>query len=72
MKLLLHDATMVACKKEACTLYAARATNVETVIINGKIVMKNRRLQTLNVEGVMRTAEKDKRHVVGKLAANVK
>jgi 5-methylthioadenosine/S-adenosylhomocysteine deaminase len=53
-------------------VYAAKAADVETVIINGKIVMENRRLQTLNIEGVMRTAEKAKRHLVDKLAANVK
>jgi hypothetical protein len=34
--------------------------------------MESRRLQTLNVEGVMRIAEKAKRHLVEKLAANVK
>jgi len=53
-------------------VYAAKAADVETVIINGKIVMENRRLQTLNIERVMRTAEKAKRHLVDKLAANVK
>jgi len=53
-------------------VYAAKAADVETVIINGKIVMENRRLQTLNTERVMRTTEKAKRHLVDKLAANVK
>ena len=72
MNLLLHDATIVTCKKEACPLCASRAADVETVIINGKIVMENRRLQTLNIERVMRTAEKAKRHLVEKLATNVK
>jgi 5-methylthioadenosine/S-adenosylhomocysteine deaminase len=45
-------------------VYAAKASDVETVIINGKIVMENRKIQTLSIENVMRMAEKAKNNLL--------
>ncbi|MDI6904062.1 MAG: amidohydrolase [Candidatus Bathyarchaeia archaeon] len=53
-------------------VYAAKAADVETVIINGKIVMENKKLTTLNVEKVMEMAEKTKNSLLERLARNVK
>jgi 5-methylthioadenosine/S-adenosylhomocysteine deaminase len=53
-------------------VYAAKGADVETVIINGKIVMENRKLTTLNIRKVMEMAEKTKRNLLEKLNANVK
>lgn len=53
-------------------IYAAKATDVETVIINGEIVMENRRLATLNVEKVMDMAEKAKERLLERLNVNIK
>jgi 5-methylthioadenosine/S-adenosylhomocysteine deaminase len=53
-------------------IYAAKSTDVETVIINGKIVMENRRLTHLNVEKVMDMAEKAKERLLERLKANIK
>ncbi len=48
-------------------VYAAKASDVETVIINGKIIMENRKLITLNIEKVMETVEKTKNNLLNKL-----
>ncbi|MEM3597278.1 MAG: amidohydrolase [Candidatus Bathyarchaeia archaeon] len=48
-------------------VYAAKGSDVETVIINGKIVMENRELKTLNVKRVMKMAEKAKNNLLDKL-----
>jgi 5-methylthioadenosine/S-adenosylhomocysteine deaminase len=53
-------------------VYAVKASDVETVIINGRIVMENRRLTTLNIEKVMDVVEKAKNNLLTKLNANVK
>jgi 5-methylthioadenosine/S-adenosylhomocysteine deaminase len=50
-------------------VYAAKAFDVETVIINGRIVMENREMQTLNVENVMDIAEKAKNNLLKRLAS---
>jgi hypothetical protein len=39
---------------------------VDTVIVNGKIVMENRKLSNLDVEKVMRIAEKAKTNLLAK------
>jgi 5-methylthioadenosine/S-adenosylhomocysteine deaminase len=52
-------------------VYAANASDVETVIINGRIVMENRKLTMLNTEKVMDAVEKAK-NILSKLDANVK
>jgi hypothetical protein len=49
-----------------------KAADVETVIINGKIVMENRKLTTLNTEAVMERAKRARSRLAEKLAANVK
>jgi len=53
-------------------VYVARASDVETVIINGRIVMENRKLTMLNIEKVMDMVEKAKNNLLSKLNANVK
>jgi 5-methylthioadenosine/S-adenosylhomocysteine deaminase len=53
-------------------IYAAKSTDVETVIINGKIVMENRQLTTVNIEKIMDMAEKAKERLLRRLNANIK
>ena len=53
-------------------IYAAKATDVETVIINGKIVMENRQLTMVNAEKVMDMAEKAKERLLERLNADIK
>ena len=53
-------------------VYATKSADVETVIINGKIVMENRNLTTLNIDKVMEVAEKTKNSLLERLARNVK
>ncbi len=48
-------------------VYAAKASDVETVIINGKIIMENRKLVTLDIEKVMENVEKTKNSLLNKL-----
>jgi 5-methylthioadenosine/S-adenosylhomocysteine deaminase len=48
-------------------VYAAKASDVETVIINGKIIMENRKLITVNIEKVMENVEKTKNNLLNKL-----
>jgi len=52
-------------------VYAAKASDVETVIINGRIVMENGKLTVLNIEKVMDVVEKAKNNLLGKLNTNV-
>jgi 5-methylthioadenosine/S-adenosylhomocysteine deaminase len=53
-------------------VYAVKSADVETVIINGKIVMENRKLTTLNIDKVMEVAEKSKNSLLERLTRNVK
>ena len=53
-------------------VYAAKASDVETVIINGKIVMENRKITTVKIDSVMKGAAKAKERLLMKLEANVK
>ncbi len=48
-------------------VYVAKASDVETVIINGKIVMEKRKMTTLNTEKVMDEVEKVKSNLLSKL-----
>ncbi|RLI10269.1 N-ethylammeline chlorohydrolase [Candidatus Bathyarchaeota archaeon] len=48
-------------------VYAAKASDVETVIINGKIVMENRQLKTVNVEKVLEMSEESKNTLLERL-----
>ncbi len=50
-------------------VYAAKSSDVETVIINGKIVMENRRLTTLDVDKVMGMVGKAKNRLLERLQA---
>jgi 5-methylthioadenosine/S-adenosylhomocysteine deaminase len=50
-------------------VYATKSTDVETVIINGKIVMENKGLTTLNVNKVMKIVEKAKNRLLERLKA---
>jgi 5-methylthioadenosine/S-adenosylhomocysteine deaminase len=50
-------------------VYAAKSSDVETVIINGKIVMENRHLTTLDVNKVMGIVEKAKNRLLERLQA---
>jgi 5-methylthioadenosine/S-adenosylhomocysteine deaminase len=53
-------------------VYAAKVSDVETVLINGRIVMENRKLKTLNAEKVMSMVEKTKSDLLSRLNTNVK
>ncbi len=53
-------------------VYAAKSTDVNVVIINGKIVMENRQPTTINIEKVMEMAQKAKTGILERLARNVK
>jgi 5-methylthioadenosine/S-adenosylhomocysteine deaminase len=53
-------------------VYAAKSADVETVIINGKIIVENGTLKTLKVERVMALAEKAKDNLLGRVSANIK
>jgi len=48
-------------------VYAVKASDVETVIINGNIVMENRKLTGLNLERVMEMVDKTKNDLLDKL-----
>jgi len=50
-------------------VYATKSSDVETVIINGKIVMENRRLTTLDVDKVIKMVEKAKNRLLERLQA---
>jgi 5-methylthioadenosine/S-adenosylhomocysteine deaminase len=49
-------------------VYAAKPSDVETVMINGEVVLEKGRLTRLNIEEVMETAEEAKQTLLGKLA----
>jgi len=48
-------------------VYAARGSDVETVVVNGGILMENRELKTLNIIDVVEMAEKAKNSLLDKL-----
>jgi len=45
-------------------VYSAKNADVDTVIINGKIIMENREIKTLNVDKVMALVEKTKQSLI--------
>jgi len=53
-------------------VYAARSADVNTVIINGRIVMENRLLSSINIEKAMEMAEKAKANLLERIRRNVK
>jgi 5-methylthioadenosine/S-adenosylhomocysteine deaminase len=48
-------------------VYAARPSDADTVMINGKVVMKNRQLTTTNIQKVMDMAERTKDNLLSRL-----
>lgn len=52
-------------------VYAAKSEDVDTVVINGKIVMENRELSTIRVEEVMKKVERAKTRLLERLAHNI-
>ncbi|MEM3726286.1 MAG: amidohydrolase [Candidatus Bathyarchaeia archaeon] len=49
-------------------VYAVKASDVETVLINGKIIMENGKITTLDVDKVMEMVEKAKNNLISKAA----
>ncbi len=45
-------------------VYAAKSSDVDTVIINGEVVMENREIKTVNVDRTMAQVEKTKRNLL--------
>jgi len=48
-------------------VYSARASDVDTVLINGKTVMENREITTIDVHKVLEMAEKTKEKLLARL-----
>ena len=53
-------------------VYAAKGADVETVIVNGRIVLENRKLTTLNLQKLVESAEKTRNSLLERLSTNVK
>ncbi len=53
-------------------VYATKSADVNTVIINGKIVMENRHPTTIKIEKILEMAEKAKTSLLERLARNIK
>ncbi|MGC9345958.1 MAG: amidohydrolase, partial [Candidatus Bathyarchaeales archaeon] len=69
----IHKPHLCPLYNEASHLvYAAKSADVETVIINGKIVMEDRKLITVNVEKVMEMAEKAKKGLLERVRRSIK
>jgi 5-methylthioadenosine/S-adenosylhomocysteine deaminase len=49
-------------------VYSAKASDVDTVLINGKIVMENREITTIDIHEVLEMAEKTKERLLTRLA----
>jgi len=49
-------------------VYAVKGADVETVLVNGRIVMENRKVKTVDVREVMRKATKAKADILERLA----
>ena len=48
-------------------VYSARSSDVNTVLINGKIVMENREITTIDAHKVLEMAEKTKEKLLARL-----
>jgi len=48
-------------------VYSAKAADVETVLVKGRIVMENREITTINLDKVLEMAEKTKKRLLTKL-----
>jgi len=53
-------------------VYAAKSADINTVIVNGKIVMENRQPTTIKIEKVLEMAKKAKKSLLERLARNIK
>jgi len=53
-------------------VYSARAADVDTVLVKGKIVMENREVKTVDIHKVMEMAEKTKEKLLTRLSSIVK
>ena len=53
--------------EESHLVYAAKPSDVETVIVDGEIVMENREVKTVNAEEVMEMARKAKEDILSRL-----
>jgi 5-methylthioadenosine/S-adenosylhomocysteine deaminase len=56
-------------KESSHLVYSAKAADVDTVLVKGKIIMENRRVTTVDVNRVMRMAEKAKEKLLARLQA---
>lgn len=56
--------------EESHLVYAARAADAETVLINGRIVMEDRQVKTVNVEEVMAKARRVKETLLDRLSSD--
>jgi len=56
--------------EESHLVYATRAADVETVLINGRVVMEDREVKTVNVEEVMAKARRAKDTLLERLASD--
>ncbi|MEM2179419.1 MAG: amidohydrolase family protein, partial [Nitrososphaeria archaeon] len=52
-------------------IYSVRATDVKTVIVNGKIVLENRRLPNINLLNFLDEVERVKEHLLNRIRATV-
>jgi len=48
-------------------VYSAKAADVDTVLVKGRIVMENRKVTTVNVSNILRLAEKTRERLLSKL-----
>jgi 5-methylthioadenosine/S-adenosylhomocysteine deaminase len=54
----------------SCLVYATKAEDVRTVIVNGKIIMLNRSLLTLNENGIKKDANLYRQKIIKSLSGN--
>jgi len=50
-------------------VYSAKAADVDTVLVKGRVVMENRKVTTVDVQRVMRMAAKTKEKLLARLQA---
>jgi len=52
-------------------VYSGDGSNVETVIINGKLVMENREIRTFDYDRVLESAQKATERIVDKVGYSI-
>jgi len=65
----LHNSTGYGCNIVAQLVYSVRASDVQTVMVDGKVLMKDRKLLTIDEQNVMMEAETQRGFVTGKAVA---